>query len=70
MTPSQPAAPLPNDLVDPLTAARIFGVSRWTIYTWLRKGYIPHYKVGRLFRVRRVDLAAWLEKERRSGFAA
>lgn len=36
------------------------GVTERTVYTWVRSGKLPAVKVGRLWRVRARDLAAWL----------
>ncbi|MCC7540577.1 MAG: helix-turn-helix domain-containing protein [Deltaproteobacteria bacterium] len=48
-------------------AARILRVSKWTIYEWIGRGYFPHYRFGRLVRIRRTDLLARIEQERRTG---
>ncbi len=60
-------SPLPTDFVDADQAARILRISKWTIYQWMKRGYIPYYKLGRLLRIRRADLATRIEHERRTG---
>ena len=58
---------LPDDFVSAEEAGRILRLSKWTIYQWIGRGYIPHYRLGRLIRLRRSDLAAKIEQERRCG---
>lgn len=58
---------LPTDLIDAEEAAVLLRVAKGTIYHWIRMGYFPHYKIGRLFRLSKNDLAAFLEQERRMG---
>lgn len=66
-SPSTSTTSLPPDLVSPSEAARILRLSKWTIYQWLGRGYIPYYRMGRLIRIREADLLAKLEAERQSG---
>ena len=40
------------------------GLGRTKIYELLRSGEIPSYKIGRVRRIRRRDLEAWLERNR------
>ncbi|MDL1953393.1 helix-turn-helix domain-containing protein [Candidatus Uhrbacteria bacterium UHB] len=58
---------LPEDLIDVERAAAVLRVSKGTVYHWIRTGYFPHYRIGRLFRVREKDLANFLRIERRIG---
>lgn len=37
------------------------GVSKDTIRTWIRKGTIPHHKVGRQYKFRVSEVDAWIE---------
>ncbi len=39
--------------------AQTLGVTQWTIYRYLKRGIIPHHRVGRLYRVRISDLAVF-----------
>jgi len=36
--------------------AKILRVSRQTVYTLIREGKIPHFKVGNKVRIKRVDI--------------
>jgi excisionase family DNA binding protein len=33
-----------------------FGVSPWTVRTWIRMGRVPHYKVGRRVLISAADI--------------
>ncbi|OIQ12805.1 helix-turn-helix domain-containing protein [Neomoorella thermoacetica] len=44
-------------------AAKIIGVSEWTIYDLARRHVIPHIRVGRRVLFRRSGLLAWLEQQ-------
>ena len=65
-------------LIDAREVARRLGMkSAETIREWARRGKLPHLRVGRCFRFRPEDLAAWIETRRgpetpeeRSGAAA
>lgn len=37
------------------------GVSKDTIRAWIRKGTIPHHKVGRQYKFRVSEVDAWIE---------
>ncbi len=43
---------------------RWLGLGRTKTYEMLRTGEIPSYKIGRLRRIRRQDVEAWLESNR------
>ncbi len=49
-----------DELWDIPHVAEYLGVSRRTVYNKVRSGNLPAVKVGRLWRVRRSDLEAWL----------
>jgi len=36
-----------------------YGVSRWTVYQWTAKNFIPHLKIQGLVRFREPDLEKW-----------
>lgn len=40
------------------------GLGRTKTYEMLRSGEIPSYKIGRVRRIRRQDVEAWLERNR------
>ena len=46
--------------------AEQLSVKRATIYKWVHRGEIPHYKLGRCVRFDELDVAAWLAQRRRS----
>ena len=39
-----------------------YGVSKWTVYQWTMRNYIPHLKLGGQLRFRLKDLEAWEEQ--------
>ena len=43
---------------------RWLGLGRTKTYELLQSGEIPSYKIGRVRRVRRQDIEAWLERSR------
>ena len=43
---------------------RWIGLGRTKTYEMLRSGEIPSYKIGRVRRIRRQDVEAWLEQNR------
>lgn len=44
-------------------AQRMLGVSRWMIYEMIRRGELPVLRVGRLIRIPRHALEAWIETQ-------
>jgi excisionase family DNA binding protein len=48
----------PDELV------RWLGIGRTKTYEMLRSGEIPSYKIGRIRRIRRQDVDAWLERKK------
>lgn len=53
-----------KDWFSPDELWRWLGLGRTKIYELLRSGEIPSYKIGRVRRVRRQDIEAWLERNR------
>jgi len=43
---------------------RWLGLGRTKTYELLRSGEIPSYRIGRVRRIRRQDVEAWLERNR------
>jgi len=43
---------------------RWLGLGRTKTYEMLRSGEIPNYKIGRIRRIRRQDVDAWLERNK------
>jgi excisionase family DNA binding protein len=60
------AAPSPAQLsaLEPLysveEAAKLLGISAWTLRQWLSQGRIGSVKLGRLRKLRAIDLAAFI----------
>jgi len=52
----EPLALTPEEVADALS------VSRHTIYRLIERGDIPTVRIGRLRRVRKVDLERWMEE--------
>ena len=40
---------------------RVLGVSRNTVFAWVKAGRLRAYRIGNALRVDRADLATWLE---------
>jgi excisionase family DNA binding protein len=45
-------------------AAKVLGVSVWTVRQWSSMRKLPFYKVGRLTKYKVGDLEAWLEQKK------
>lgn len=43
--------------------ARYIGVSKATIYRYLKKGKLPAIKIGRLWKFRKEKIDKWLEEK-------
>jgi excisionase family DNA binding protein len=49
----------------PQEVSELLQVSVQTVRRWIKKGKLPAYKVGpRMWRIRQIDLDAWLEQQR------
>ena len=64
---SSPQTEAKTRLLSAEEMARELGVTRTTSYALLWSGTIPSVKVGRLRRVRREDLEAYIEARRERG---
>jgi excisionase family DNA binding protein len=53
-----------KDWYSPDELWRWLGLGRTKTYELLRSGEIPSYKIGRVRRIRRQDIEAWLERNR------
>jgi excisionase family DNA binding protein len=53
-----------KDWYSPDELWRWLGLGRTKTYELLRSGEIPSYKIGRVRRIRRRDIEAWLERNR------
>ena len=45
-------------------AASYMGVSKETIRSWIKKTDIPAHKIGKLWKFKRSELAAWIKSGR------
>jgi excisionase family DNA binding protein len=54
------AEPLPF-YFSPTDAARYVSVSSKTVYLWIRSGVLPASHIGRVIRVRKIDLDAMMK---------
>jgi len=57
---------LPADLIDVAEASEVLRISKGTLYGWIQRGHLPHYRLGRLVRLSAHDLVRFLERERRT----
>lgn len=51
-------------------AAKILGLSVWTVYDLARRGVLPHIRVGRRVLFRRASLLAWLGAQEQASVTA
>lgn len=54
----------PKEFLSPTEAAQYLSLGRKTTYHWIHQGYFPHHRMGKLIKIRRSDLDAFLEKTR------
>ena len=52
----------PGEIMTPEQLAEYLGLGRTYTYRLLSSGEIPSFKIGRLRRIRRVDVERWLER--------
>jgi excisionase family DNA binding protein len=52
-------------LLNAVEAAEFLGISRNSLYIWVREGRVPHYKIGTAVRFDVDDLRRWLVANRR-----
>ena len=50
-----------SQMFSTVEAAKVLGVSPWTIRQWSSMRKLPHYKVGRLTKFKMSDLVAFIE---------
>jgi excisionase family DNA binding protein len=51
-------------LLDAARLSQILGVKKGTIYDWVRRKKIPHFKLENLVRFDLAEINAWLEEKR------
>ena len=47
--------------------SKYLGIKPKTLYSWVAKGILPHYRIGGLIRFKRKDIDRWVEACRRNG---
>jgi len=52
-----------SDYLSPDGIAQTLGVPKSTVYLYLRDRHLPAFKVGKHWRIRKVDLEAWIDKQ-------
>jgi excisionase family DNA binding protein len=57
----EPRVTEPNEFLTPTEAAARLRVSKMTVYRLIHGGHLPAIQVGKAFRIRERDLAAFLE---------
>ena len=53
-----------KNLLGPVELARLFGVSKTSIYRLVESGQIPYYKIGGSLRFDHKDVVAYMENNR------
>jgi excisionase family DNA binding protein len=56
-----------EELVSPKELSKLLKVSKPWPYIMVKRGLLPHYKLGGLIRFKRNDIEAYLEKNRVEG---
>lgn len=56
-------APL-HPFLTPKEVSSLLQVSVYTVRRWIKDGELPAYKVGRLWRIDKVELDRWLRRQR------
>jgi len=44
--------------------AEYLNIKKSTLYSFVRNGDLPHYRIGRIIRFKRTDIESWLEEHR------
>ncbi len=53
------------DLLKVIEVANHLKIGRATIQRWCKEGHIPAVKIGKEYRVRRIDLDKWYESKKK-----
>lgn len=56
----------PKEFLSPTEAAKYLRLGRKTTYRWIHRGYFPHHRMGKLIKIRRSDLDAFLAETRKN----
>ncbi|WP_041274664.1 helix-turn-helix domain-containing protein [Desulforamulus reducens] len=50
------------DFITPTEVSRLLGVSRPTIYNWMKAGILKHYRIGGLYKIKKEDFNNFLNQ--------
>lgn len=53
-----------QSFLTPKEVSDLLRVSTQTVLRWIKEGKLPAYKVGRAWRISKVDLDRWLNQQR------
>jgi len=53
-----------QSFLTPKEVSDFLRVSTQTVLRWIKEGKLPAYKVGRVWRISKVDLDKWLNQQR------
>lgn len=53
-----------EELLTPKEVCQILRIGRSALYEWLARQELPHYKLGRVIRIRETDLKEFLKRRR------
>ena len=53
-----------QSFLTPQEVSDLLRISIHTVRRWIKEGKLPAYKVGRAWRIRKVDLDEWLSQQR------
>ena len=54
---------MPDTLLTVIEVARLFKVSKMTVYNLVKSGKLPAIKIGKPFRFKREDILKYLEEQ-------
>lgn len=60
-------SPEPQELLSLSDVATMLSVTTMTLRRWITAGRLPAYRIGKLYKVRRSDLMAFVEASKVSG---
>jgi excisionase family DNA binding protein len=53
-----------QSFLTPQEVSNLLRVSVYTVRRWIKNEELPAYKIGRLWRIKKVDLDQWLNQQR------
>ena len=61
---NEQAGSLPDDLISSTDAATLLHVATMTVRRWINEGQLPAYRIGKLYKVRKADVVAFIDASR------